>query len=224
MGDKTYDVDLICLGAGGACYPAAFRLAAAGKSVVMVDLKGVMSGNCLYEGCVPSKTMRELIVHMTRSKKFSQLGIAKHTVEMTLKSIMGHKESVQNNRYKQHEAELNKQSNIKLLSGRASFIDAHTIVVKSSDHSEQILTAANIIIDTGCDVVRPDIPGIDLCFTSHDLFQHHSTFGDVVPSNLVIVGGGYIGLETACIFAELGSNVTVLQKGDQLLKGAEPTR
>ena len=67
-------VDLLTIGAGGGAYPAAFRLAKAGRSVVMVDPKGVMSGNCLYEGCIPSKAMRETAVMLQTQQRFATRG------------------------------------------------------------------------------------------------------------------------------------------------------
>ncbi|MGC9200260.1 MAG: FAD-dependent oxidoreductase, partial [Acidobacteriaceae bacterium] len=65
-------VDPITIGAGGGAYPAAFRLAKAGHQVVMVDTKGVMSGNCLSEGCVPSKAVREMALHLHRHQRFQK--------------------------------------------------------------------------------------------------------------------------------------------------------
>ncbi len=68
-------IDLLTIGAGGGGYPAAFRLARAGRQVVMVDTKGIMSGNCLSEGCVPSKAIREMAIHLTRHQRFQSYGI-----------------------------------------------------------------------------------------------------------------------------------------------------
>lgn len=100
-----HEANVITIGAGGASYPAAFLLAKAGYKVIMIDDKGVMSGNCLYEGCIPSKTMREIAQLIVRKKRFEEFGVLGE-VKVDYKRIVSHKDKVQEMRYKQHEEEL----------------------------------------------------------------------------------------------------------------------
>ena len=110
--------DLLTIGAGGGAYPAAFRLARAGRSVVMVDPKGVMSGNCLYEGCVPSKAVRETAEIYQSQRRFAERGLP-GTVTVDFAKIMAHKDSIQARRYQQHAAYLAATPNIQMIQGEA---------------------------------------------------------------------------------------------------------
>jgi dihydrolipoamide dehydrogenase len=208
-------VDLLTIGAGGGGYPAAFRLAKAGRQVVMVDTKGVMSGNCLSEGCVPSKAVREMAVHLKRHHRFQKFGI-RGPATADYGGIVAHKDQVQNSRYAQHDKELVAEPRITLVKGRARIIDPHTVVVET-DSGEDRYLARNIIIATGTEVSVPPIAGAENCLTSADLYQLHSSVTKL-PRSLVVIGGGYIGLETASFFAAFGSEVTLLQRSERVLK------
>ncbi|WP_414041886.1 dihydrolipoyl dehydrogenase [Acidithiobacillus sp. M4-SHS-6] len=213
------EVDLLCIGAGGAAYPAAFRLAKAGRQVLMVDPKGVMSGNCLYEGCVPSKAIRETVALYDGLERFQSLGLqGKVTVDFT--ALMQHKDAVQARRYAQHTEELAAAPGIQLCKGVARLLDAHTVAV-DSDKGTDTYRAAHILIASGSDVFVPPLPGAELCLTSHDLYKPSPALQSL-PEQMVIIGGGYIGLETATFFARLGTQVTLLQKGERILAGMDP--
>ncbi|MHB1579891.1 MAG: FAD-dependent oxidoreductase, partial [Acidithiobacillus sp.] len=114
-------VDLLTIGAGGGAYPAAFRLAKAGRSVVMVDPKGVMSGNCLYEGCVPSKAIRETAEIYQSQQRFAGHGLP-GTINIDFTKITIHKDAIQARRYEQHAAELAAAPQIQLIQGEARLI------------------------------------------------------------------------------------------------------
>jgi len=213
-------VDVITLGAGGGAYPAAFRLAQAGQQVVMVDLKGVMSGNCLAEGCVPSKAVREVAELYRRSRHFDSFGLTGE-VGVDFATVMAHKNQVQHTRYAQHASELaDLEDQLSLVSGRARFEDEHTVVVETK-HGEETYRADHIIIATGSAVFIPPLPGADLCMISSDLFALDPTI-NTLPERLVVIGGGYIGLETATFLRAFGTKVTVLEMADQLLTGMDP--
>ncbi|MGE4530674.1 MAG: dihydrolipoyl dehydrogenase [Acidithiobacillus sp.] len=216
---KYETVDLLTIGAGGGAYPAAFRLARAGRSVVMVDPKGVMSGNCLYEGCVPSKAIRETAELYQSQQRFSERGLAGR-IDLDFTAVMAHKDAVQERRYVQHAAELKAASGIRLMQGTARFLGPHEVVVSHVD-GEHYFRCAQIIIASGSEIFIPPLPGADLCLTSHDLYKPQSTLKSL-PEHMVVIGGGYIGLETATFFAAFGSRVTLLQKSDALLNGMDP--
>lgn len=215
----TQEVDLLCIGAGGAAYPAAFRLAKAGHEVLMVDPKGVMSGNCLYEGCVPSKAVRETVALYDDVQRFQSLGLQGH-IAVDFAALMQHKDAVQSRRYAQHAEELAAIPRIRLCKGVARLLDAHTVAV-DSDKGTDTYRAAHILIASGSDVFVPPLPGAELCLTSHDLYKPGPALQSL-PEQMVIIGGGYIGLETATFFARLGTRVTLLQKGERILAGMDP--
>lgn len=217
---SVQEVDLLCVGAGGGAYPAAFRLAKAGKNVVMVDSKGVMSGNCLYEGCVPSKAVRETAALYQNAQRFQPYGLTGN-LQVDFPALMQHKDAIQNRRYAQHSVELAAEPRIRLSKGVARLIDLHTVKV-DTDVGTDIYHAQHILIASGSDVFIPPLPGAELCLTSHDLYKPSSVMKSL-PTKMIIVGGGYVGLETATFFAALGTEVTLLQKGEQILNGIDPT-
>ena len=219
MGMQKIKYDLITIGAGGGAYPAAFRLARSGLKVLMVDPKGVMSGNCLAEGCVPSKAVREIAEHWERQRRFSSFGLEGDLV-LDFERMMIHKDSVQKMRYQQHEEELSRTPGLHLLKGTAKMVSNHDVLVLT-DEGESLFEGNDILIASGSDVFIPPIPGSNLCLTSHDLYKMNSVLQSC-PALVVVVGGGYVGLETATFFAAFGSSVTVLDLGDQLLPGIDP--
>lgn len=210
--------DLITIGAGGGAYPAAFRLAQAGWKVLMTDPKGVMSGNCLAEGCVPSKTVREVAHLLRRQKRLDRLG-ASGALSADFTAVMAHKDAVQNLRYAQHQTELAQTPNITLLKGTAGLVDEHTVRVVSEKEERRFRTR-HILIASGSDVFLPPLPGAGLCLTSHHLFKVGAEL-TMLPRRMAVIGGGYIGLETACMFAAFGTEVTILEKGPVLLPGMD---
>jgi len=215
-------VDTVTLGAGGGAYPAAFALAASGQRVVMVDAKGVMSGNCLAEGCVPSKAVFE----MAELRRRLRLGPMAHALgplaaPTDYRAVLAHKADVQRTRYRQHDEELAAAGDrLQLVHGTARLVDAHVVEVVSDTGLERF-RAEHVIIATGSDVFVPPIPGAELCATSHDLFALDATVTSL-PERLVVIGGGYVGLEVACMLQGLGSTVTVLEALDQVLAGMDP--
>lgn len=213
------EVDLLTLGAGGGAYPAAFRMAKAGARVVMVDTKGFMSGNCLYEGCVPSKAVRETAVILDAQQTFRSRGLPGR-IEIDYAAVVAHKDAVQARRYAQHAEELAAVPNLRLLQGEARFLDPHTVQVHGA-HGDERLRCRHVIIATGSDVYVPPLPGAELALTSHDLYKPDPPLKRL-PPHMIIVGGGYIGLETASFFATFGSRVTILEMADQVLAGMDP--
>ncbi|WP_163754140.1 dihydrolipoyl dehydrogenase [Mycobacterium botniense] len=215
-------VDTITLGAGGAAYPAAFALARAGQQVVMVDPKGVMSGNCLAEGCVPSKAVyevAELYRRVTAAPMSRALGAL--TGPPDYAQVVAWKDQVQKDRYRQHDGELQAASaNLRLVPGTGRLIDSHTVEVNTTGSAKRF-QAAQIIIASGADVFVPPIPGAQLCVTSRDLFALEPTVTSL-PARLAVIGGGYVGLEVACMLRALGSQVTVIEALPGLLAGMDP--
>jgi len=211
-------VDVLTIGAGGGAYPAAFRLARAGLSVVMVDPKGVMSGNCLYEGCVPSKAIRETAEILETQRRFAHFGLT-GSLQVDYGQVVAHKDAIQSRRYAQHAQELANTPNLQLIQGTARFLDPHTVAV-DTETGQRNFHCAHIIIASGADVFVPPIPGAELCLTSHDLYKPEPVLR-TLPKRMLIIGGGYIGLETASFFAAFGTQITLLQKGPQLLTGMD---
>ncbi len=208
-------IDVLTIGAGAGAYPGAFRLAKAGKKIIMIDTKGVMSGNCLAEGCVPSKALRQAASLYKYIKKSPLFGL-KADVDFDYKNIIAYKDNVQKLRYEQHDQELNEAlPNLRLIKGKASFLDEHTIFVQSDD-KELKITADSIIIASGAKPFILPIEGSNYCITSSDIYKLKPSL-DYLPKSMVILGAGYIALEAATMFNQLGVKVTVIQRSARTL-------
>lgn len=188
-------------------------------SVVMVDPKGVLSGNCLYEGCIPSKAVREMINVAHTQARLAGKGVT-GAVDADYAAVVRHKDAVQSRRYEQHSSEIQENSTIRLIKGTAKLTGPHTVEV-TTDSGVLKFYCRNIIIGSGCDIFVPPFPGSDLCLTSHDLYKPDPVLKNL-PARMVIIGGGYIGLETASFFAAFGTQITLVQKGPTLLNSFDP--
>jgi len=202
------EYDVITIGAGGAAYPAAFRLKRSGFSVLMIDKKGVMSGNCLAEGCVPSKAVIETVHSLAKMRHFGDFSI-------DYGKIVDHKDSVQNIRYEQHDQEL-KEADLKIVKGTARIIDDNTVEVSSDSGTSRYRSSSAIIIASGSETFVPKIPGAELAWTSADLYSLKPKVRKL-PKSIAIIGGGYIGMETASFMSILGVKVTVIEMLDRVL-------
>lgn len=205
--------DVITLGAGAACYPAAFKIKRSGGEVLIVDRKGVMSGNCLSEGCIPSKAVIETVHSYIRSRRFADF-------EIEYGDILKHKDSVQNRRYADHEEDL-KKAGLNIVKGEARIIDENTIEVISQNDRKRYHTE-HLIIGTGSEPFIPRLPGIEYAITSRELFSINPAVTRV-PETIAIIGGGYIGVETGAFLSLLGSRVTVIEMLDRVLSTMDRT-
>ena len=206
------DYDLIIIGAGPGGYVAAIRAAQLGMKVACVEKEATLGGTCLNVGCIPSKAL------LYSSEKYAELlhqtedhGIKIGKVELDLAKLMQRKEKI----VKQLTAGIGflfKKNKITHINGTASFVDEQNIKVKSSKESK--LSAKNFIIATGSSSIAiPSIP-IDekSTVTSTGALSLSS-----VPKTMLVIGGGYIGLEMGSVWSRLGTKVTVVEALDQIV-------
>lgn len=219
--------DVAIIGAGGAGYPAAFLLDSAGLSVVMADQIGNLGGGCLAEGCVPSKAVREAALTYDRVHggplsgllTSAQVGAAPGSTAATWRSILKHKDAVQQVRYDQHRREL-AASGVNFVTGPARVVAGGELEVATAAGQSQRVAFEHLVLATGSAPSRLPVPGAELAVTSHDLFRLGADIA--LPERPVIIGGGYIGMEVATILAHLGATPRVLELTDQVLSGFDP--
>jgi dihydrolipoamide dehydrogenase len=209
------EADVLVVGAGGAGYPAAFRLAEAGRRVVMADPKGELGGNCLFSGCIPSKTLRELCQVAVRARR-----LLAWAGPVDFGDLQRQRDEVQQVRFRQHQDELGAHPAVTFLKGTVELLGKGRARVHGPEGSTDV-TAPGMILGTGTRVKRPDFPGAELCLTSDDLFRFQAP-RIRLPADLVVIGGGYIALEVASLFSALGSKVRVLVRSDTLLRNVDP--
>jgi dihydrolipoamide dehydrogenase len=210
------EVDVVVIGAGGGGYPGAFLLDRAGRRVVMVDPIGNLGGDCLAEGCVPSKAVREASLVRARARRYATFGLDGPVPRTSWESVLAHKDRVQRIRYSQHTGELG-ASTIRLHTGRAAVVAEDTVEVTEQDASTRRYRFGHLVVATGSAPSRLPIPGAELTLTSHDLFRLGANVA--FPERPVIIGGGYIGVEVASMLQNLGAAPTVLEATGELLPG-----
>lgn len=208
--DKTYD--LITIGAGGGAYPAAFYFAKRGLKTLMVDKKGKMSGNCLEQGCVPSKTLREYVNSYYKALRFGL-----DPKNLSYEEAINIKNKVQHFRYTQHEEELREYQNyITLLKGEGILVSQDEIEVDQTKFKARM----GIIIASGSESFIPPIEGKEHAITSKDIYIIDDCIKRA-PSSIAIIGAGYIGIETAFILKAFGTKVYILEMFDSILPGID---
>ncbi|MFM2063596.1 MAG: hypothetical protein RLZZ507_3267 [Cyanobacteriota bacterium] len=203
----TYDFDLFVIGAGSGGIATARRAAEYGAKVGIAEFDR-LGGTCVNRGCVPKK----LMVYASHFPElFSDAeGYGWSAVKSSLdweKMITAVNNEV--NRLNGIYQRMLDNSQVEVLEGYGKFIDAHTIVV-----GERQITADKILIAVGGHPTKPNIVGIEHAMTSDDIFQMKTQ-----PKRMVILGGGYIGTEFACIMNGLGTEVTQITRGDMILRG-----
>ena len=207
------DFDLIVIGAGPGGYVAAIRGAQLGMKVACVEKEKTLGGTCLNIGCIPSKALlNSSEKFMEISKHAEEHGISTGKVDLDLSKLMLRKNKI----VKQLTSGIGflfKKNKITHLQGSASFVDKKTIKVSSSE-GEKNYSATNFIIATGSSSIAIDAIPVDekQIVTSTGALALES-----VPKSLLVIGGGYIGLEMGSVWSRLGSKVTVVEALDRIV-------
>lgn len=209
--------DLIIIGAGPGGYVAAIRAAQLGLNVACIEKEKALGGTCLRVGCIPSKALLESSDHYEQAKSsFNSLGIQFSKLDLDLSKMLGQKDQVVKT-LTQGVDGLFKKNKITRFQGHATITSPGEVTVKSTKE-ETTLKAPKIIIATGS--VAASLPNIEI-----DEDRIVSSTGalsfDKVPEKLVVIGGGYIGLEMGTVWRRLGSKVTVLEYLDRILPGMD---
>jgi pyruvate/2-oxoglutarate dehydrogenase complex dihydrolipoamide dehydrogenase (E3) component len=200
--------DALIIGTGQAGFPLASKLAERGKTVAIAD-GGFIGGTCVNVGCSPTKTLvaSARVAHMAR--RAADFGILTGEIGIDFAKVMQRQKAIVKQFNQGVESQLADKDNITLYRKNATFLDPHTVQI-----GDEKIEADQIYINTGARATIPDIEGLkDVPYLTNvsilDLTE--------LPEHLIILGGGYIGLEFAQIFRRLGSNVTVLNRGAQIL-------
>ena len=212
----SYDVVVIGGGPGG--YIAAIRAAQLGLKAACVEGRGSLGGTCLNVGCIPSKALLHASeVYDNAQEKHAKLGVKAKGVDLDLEAMMAYKGETVKGLTSGVEF-LFKKNKVDYLKGWGSFKNKNTIEVKGEDGSTTTVTGKNIIIATGSEPVS--IPGVEI-----DENRVVSSTGALsfpeVPKHLVVIGGGYIGLEMGSVWARLGAKVTVVEYLDRIVPGMD---
>lgn len=208
--DEDYDVDLAVIGTGGAAMAAAIAARQAGAQVVLVE-RATLGGTCVNIGCVPSKTL--LAAAGTRHTALANPfpGAPTSAGGVDLGALVGQKDDLVDQLRQAKYADVAAAYGFEIRPGQARFLDGGTLAVDG-----QPLHARAYVVATGAEPDRPDLPGLEHVdyLTSTTAMEQH-----VLPTSLVVIGGGYVGMEQAQLFAHLGVRVTLVGR---LAPRAEP--
>jgi len=205
------------IGAGPGGYAAAFLAADLGLKVTLIDPEVNPGGVCLYRGCIPSKALLHVAKLIEESEQASNWGVEFAAPKIDLTRLRSWKESVVK-KLTGGLGILSKQRHVEYLQGTAEFKGSNTLRVSKADNTEVILSFDRVLIATGS---RPAIiPALKI--DSPRLMDSTGALNlEDIPGSLLVVGGGYIGLEIGSVYAALGTRVTVVEMLPGLLPGAD---
>jgi dihydrolipoamide dehydrogenase len=210
-------LNIAVIGGGPGGYAAAFLAADLGMTVTLIDPELNPGGVCLYRGCIPSKALLHVAKLLEESHQAKDWGIEFAAPKIDLARLRSWKENVVK-KLTGGLGVLSKQRKVKYVQGRAAFDNSTTVRVTKTDGSEESLSFDRIVIATGS---RPTaVPTLKLD-TPRMMDSSGALNLDDIPGSLLVVGGGYIGLELGSVYAALGTRVTVVEMLPGLLPGAD---
>ena len=214
MSDK-FQVTVIGGGPGG--YVCAIRLAQLGIKTACIESRGTLGGTCLNIGCIPSKSLLNLSENFHKVKHFSNLGIEISTVKLNLEKMMQNKDKVVITLTKGIEF-LFKKNKVTYFKGIGKFKSVNQISILDQNNKETIIETEKTIISTGSEPVA--LPGIE--FDEEKILSSAGALSlSFVPKKMVVVGGGYIGLELGSVWSRLGAEVHVVEFLDHITPGMD---
>jgi dihydrolipoamide dehydrogenase len=215
-GKADIECDTLVLGAGPGGYTAAFRAADLGQKVVLVERYPSLGGVCLNVGCIPSKALLHAAKVITEAEEMSHFGVNLSQPQIDLPKLRGWKESIIK-KLTGGLSGLAKARKVQVITGKGVFASSNTLVVETSEGSKTV-AFKNAIIAAGSSVVK--IPG----FPYDDPRLIDSTGAlelRQIPKRMLVIGGGIIGLEMACVYDALGAKVSVVEFADGLIPAAD---
>ena len=208
--------DVTVIGGGPAGYVCAIRLSQLGLKTACVESRGSLGGTCLNIGCIPSKSLLNMSESFHKAKNFSNIGIETGEIKLNLEKMMSNKESSVATLTKGVEF-LFKKNKVTYIKGVGSFNEKNEILVKN-DKSEIKIKTDKTIISTGSEPLS--LPGID--FDEKKILSSTGALNiSKLPKKMVVVGGGYIGLEMGSVWSRLGTEVHVVEYLDHITPGLD---
>ncbi|CAG4884588.1 lipoamide dehydrogenase, E3 component is part of three enzyme complexes [Georgfuchsia toluolica] len=214
-GKADIEIDLVVLGAGPGGYSAAFRAADLGLKVVLVERYPTLGGVCLNVGCIPSKALLHVAAVMEEAAHFAALGVDFNTPKVDLDKLRAHKDKVVE-KLTSGLSGMAKARKVQVLEGVGKFADPHHLAV-ATDAGVKVVKFAQAIIAAGSQAVKlPFIPGDPRIVDSTGALELAA-----VPKQMLVIGGGIIGLEMATVYSTLGARISVVEMLDGLMTGVD---
>ncbi|MDJ0886003.1 MAG: dihydrolipoyl dehydrogenase [Desulfobacterales bacterium] len=216
VGEFTQETDLLVIGAGPGGYAAAFRAADLGMDVILVDIAERPGGVCLYRGCIPSKTYLHLAEVIHDARRSAEMGVTFGEPRVDLAALRAWKQKVID-RMAAGLVTLSDKRGIQYIQGRALFEDDRHVRIKGREALR--VKFRHAIIAAGSRATA--LPGIPFGKGGRIMSSTGALSLPDIPKDLLVVGGGYVGLELGMVYAALGSRITLVELGDRLLPGVD---
>jgi pyruvate/2-oxoglutarate dehydrogenase complex dihydrolipoamide dehydrogenase (E3) component len=210
--------DAIVIGAGQAGGPLSTALARAGWRTAIIEREHV-GGTCINEGCTPTKTMVASARVAYLARRGADYGVQTGEVTVDIKKVRQRKREIVDSFRNGSQRRIESTPGVDLLMGEASFTGPKTLEVRLNSGETRQLTANTIFINAGDRPAKPSISGIETVSTLNSTSIMEL---DVIPEHLLVIGGGYVGLEFGQMFRRFGSQVTIIQRGAYLLAREDP--
>jgi pyruvate/2-oxoglutarate dehydrogenase complex dihydrolipoamide dehydrogenase (E3) component len=207
----------VVIGSGQGGNPLCKALAKTGMRTALVEREHV-GGTCVNEGCTPTKTMVASARVAYLARRGADYGVEIGNIRIDMTRVRKRKRDIVDNFRNGGQASLEKTKNLDLIFGEASFTGPKSLAVRLKDGAQRALCAELIFINAGC---RPAIPKVD--GLGHVEYLNSTSIMEVdsVPEHLLVLGGGYVGLEFGQMFRRFGSRISIVQSGSQLLRGED---
>ncbi len=214
MSTKT---QLAVIGGGPGGYAAAFLASDLGMQVTLIDMKKNPGGVCTWEGCIPSKALLHISKLITEAEEAKKWGVEFGEPKIDLNKLRDFKNGVVS-KLTSGLGQVAKLRKVNFIQGKASFINSNTLLINKSDGTTEEIIFEKAIIATGSTPAK--VPGLSI--DSPNVMDSTSALElNDIPNRLLVIGGGYIGLELSTVYAALGSKVTVVEMLPGILPGAD---
>ena len=216
MGELVDEVDVAVVGGGPGGYSAAFRCAELGLETVVIDADGRLGGACLFEGCIPSKALLHVAAVVSEAERAREWGVDFGEPRISLDPLRKWKQERVVGKLARGLASVAKGKGVTVIGGRAVFEDSTTLRIEGE--GLQKVRFKHAIVATGS--APAPLPGIEL---RSDRVMDSTAALELpdIPERLLVIGGGYIGLELGTVYATLGSRVTLVEMTEGLLPGVD---
>ena len=216
MGDLVDEVDVAVVGGGPGGYSAAFRCAELGLETVVIDADRRLGGACLFEGCIPSKALLHVAAVVSEAERAKEWGVDFGEPRISLDPLRKWKQERVVGKLARGLAAVAKSKGVTVIGGRAAFEDSSTLYIEGE--TLQKIRFKHAIVATGSE--PSPLPGVAL---RSDRVMDSTAALELpdIPERLLVIGGGYIGLELGTVYATLGSRVTLVEMTDGLLPGVD---
>ncbi|MBA3615033.1 MAG: mercuric reductase [Actinomycetota bacterium] len=210
--------DAVVIGAGQGRVPLSQALARAGRRTALIEREHV-GGTCINEGCTPTKTMVASARAAYMDRRSADYGVHDGPVTVDMREVRHRKQEIVDSFRNSGVRRIEATEGLDLIAGEASFTGPKTLAVRTNDGEEFVLDADNVFINTGARPANPPIEGLDSVPTLNS--TSIMELGEL-PEHLLVLGGSYVGLEFAQMFRRFGSEVTIVQRGGQLMGREDP--